>query len=48
MAANFGAAIAILIVLVLGYWLMGALMQQSKIEDCLLAHRRSCGPVGNN
>ncbi len=45
MAANLGAAIAIMIVLVLGYWLMDALMRQSKAEDCLLAHRRTCGPV---
>lgn len=45
MAANLGAAIAIMIVLGLGYWLMGALMHQSKTEDCLLAHRRSCGTV---
>lgn len=45
MAANLGAAIAIMIVLGLGYWLMGALMHQSKTEDCLLAHRRSCGAV---
>jgi hypothetical protein len=45
MAANLGAAIAIMIVLGLGYWLMGALTQQSKTEDCLLAHRRSCGSV---
>ncbi|MCM8734674.1 hypothetical protein M5E06_10765 [Azospirillum sp. A1-3] len=45
MAANLGAAIAIMIVLMLGYWLMDALMRQSKTEDCLLAHRRTCGPV---
>ncbi|MBY6260369.1 hypothetical protein EI613_00315 [Azospirillum sp. 412522] len=45
MAANFGATIAIMVVLGLGYWLMGALMQQSKNEDCLLSHRRSCGTV---
>jgi hypothetical protein len=45
MAANLGAAIVIMIVLMLGYWLMDALMRQSKTEDCLLAHRRSCSPV---
>ncbi|WP_042442285.1 hypothetical protein [Azospirillum sp. B510] len=45
MAANLGAAVAIIIVLGLGYWLMGALMQQSKNEDCLLARQRSCGGV---
>ncbi|CAO3415579.1 hypothetical protein [Azospirillum endophyticum] len=45
MAANLGAAVAIILVLALGYWLVGALMQQSKNEDCLLAHRRSCGTV---
>jgi len=45
MAANLGAAIAIMIVLMLGYWLMDALMRQSKTEDCLLAHHRTCGPV---
>ena len=45
MAANLGAAIAIVIVLALGYWLMDALMRQSKTEDCLLARRRTCGPV---
>ncbi len=45
MAANIGAAIAIMIVLVLGYWLMDALMRQSKTEDCLLAHHRTCGQV---
>ncbi|PWC83432.1 hypothetical protein TSH100_20685 [Azospirillum sp. TSH100] len=45
MAANLGAAVAIMIVLGLGYWLMGALMQQSRTEDCLLARRRSCGTV---
>lgn len=45
LAANVGAAVAVMIVLGLGYWLMGALMHQSKTEDCLLAHRRSCGTV---
>lgn len=45
LAANVGAAIAVMIVLGLGYWLMGALMHQSKMEDCLLAHRRSCGTL---
>ncbi|PWC39463.1 hypothetical protein [Azospirillum sp. TSO35-2] len=44
-AANIGAVVAVLIVLGLGYWLMGALAQQSKTEDCLLAHRRNCGSV---
>lgn len=45
MAANIGAAVAVMILLGLGYWLMGALMQQSRNEDCLLAHRRSCGSI---
>ncbi|WP_395458630.1 hypothetical protein ACHMW5_33390 [Azospirillum melinis] len=45
LAANVGAAIAVMIVLGLGYWLMGALIHQSKTEDCLLAHRRNCGTV---
>lgn len=44
-AANLGALVAIAIVLALGYWLTGALSRQSKLEDCLMAHRRSCGAV---
>ncbi|MBP2303171.1 hypothetical protein [Azospirillum picis] len=45
MAANLGAAVAIMIVLGLGYWLMGAMMRQSEDEDCLMAHRLSCGSI---
>ncbi|RJF81632.1 hypothetical protein D3877_16000 [Azospirillum cavernae] len=44
-AANLGALVAVAILLALGYWLTGALARQSKLEDCLLAHRRQCGAV---
>ncbi|MFD1624962.1 hypothetical protein [Azospirillum griseum] len=44
-AATLGALVAVAIVLALGYWLTGALSRQSKLEDCLMAHRRNCGAV---
>lgn len=44
-AANLGALVAVAILLALGFWLTGALTRQSKLEDCLLAHRRQCGAV---
>ncbi len=47
LAANIGALVAVLLLLVLGYWLTGALTRQSKIEDCMLAHRRHCADAGS-
>jgi hypothetical protein len=37
-------AVAALLVLA-GLWLMDAMVRQSRLEDCLLAHRRNCVPV---
>lgn len=44
-AANIGVAVVVLVLLVVGYWLINALIRQSKLEDCMLAHRRDCIPV---
>ncbi|MCW2243218.1 hypothetical protein [Azospirillum canadense] len=41
-AANIGVAVVVVILLVVGYWLINALIRQSKLEDCMLAHRRDC------
>jgi hypothetical protein len=41
-ASNIGFAVVVVILLVVGYWLINALIRESKLEDCLLAHRRDC------
>lgn len=43
MLALFFAALAV--ALVLGYLLLGKLVDISQEEDCALAHRRNCGAV---
>lgn len=43
--ANIGAAVVVLLLLALGYWLTNALTRQSRLEDCMLAHRRTCAGV---
>jgi hypothetical protein len=44
-----GAAIAglvfILVLVVAGYFLMGALHRESNLEDCLMSGRRNCAPI---
>src|SRR5262249_49558584 len=43
-AAALGRAITGLIVIA-GYYLMTALRQQGKLEDCLMAGRSNCAPI---
>ena len=42
--ALVGLAITIVLV-VAGYYLMTALREQGKLEDCLMAHRTNCAPI---
>jgi hypothetical protein len=44
-----GALIALVVVLVLvigGLWLSGALRRTSDVQDCVMAGRTNCAPVG--
>ena len=39
-AANIGVAVVVPVLLLVGCWLIDALIRQSTLEDCMLAHRR--------
>ncbi|HYG85693.1 MAG TPA: hypothetical protein VD978_05505 [Azospirillum sp.] len=41
------AAVAVLVVLLIGIgtWVTDRLARQSKLEDCMMAHRRNCRGV---
>lgn len=41
-AATWAAVIVVAVVAVLGLWLVFRVIEESRFEDCLLAHRRSC------
>jgi anti-sigma-K factor RskA len=41
-AATWTAVVVVMIVAVLGLWLVFRVIEESRFEDCLLAHRRSC------
>jgi hypothetical protein len=42
--ALIGLAVVLLLV-VAGYFLVGALKRNGDLEDCLMSGRRNCGPV---
>jgi hypothetical protein len=42
--ALIGLAVVLLLV-VAGYFLVGALQRNADLEDCLMSGRRNCGPV---
>jgi hypothetical protein len=39
---NLAAAVAVLIILVVGLWLMNTMRRNGLVEDCLMARRRDC------
>jgi hypothetical protein len=43
-AALIGLAIVLLLV-VAGYFLVGALQRNAEMEDCLMSGRRNCAPI---
>ena len=47
-AANVGAAIVVLLLILGGYWLVESLAANRKIQDCLLAGRHDCAPPGES
>ena len=42
--ALIGLAV-VLVLVVLGYFLVNALRQNSQMEDCLMSGRRNCAPI---
>ncbi len=45
MLVNVTIAAVIVLLLGVGSWLVDHLIRQSKLEDCLMAHRRDCRGV---
>jgi len=42
--ANLLAVIVCLVILIAGFWLMNKLWEAKKLQDCVFAGRRDCGP----
>ncbi len=42
---NFAAIIAVIVLVILGYWAFNYLDQQRKLQNCLDSGRRGCGQV---
>lgn len=41
-ATTWAAILVVVIVAALGLWLVFRMIEESRLEDCLLAHRRGC------
>ncbi len=44
---NFAAIIAVIVLVILGYWAFNYLDQQRKLQNCLDSGRRDCGQAVN-
>jgi hypothetical protein len=45
--SNFAAIIAVIVLVILGYWAFNYLDQQRKLQNCLDSGRRDCGQAVN-
>jgi uncharacterized membrane protein YjjP (DUF1212 family) len=39
---NLAVAVAVIVLVVAGVWLMNSMRRNGLVEDCLMAHRRNC------
>jgi hypothetical protein len=44
--ANIVLAVAFVLVVGAGMWLVNALMESRKLDDCIAQGRRNCAPIG--
>jgi len=44
---NFAAIIAVIVLVILGYWAFNYLDQRRKLQNCLDSGRRDCGQAVN-
>ncbi|MFZ0693913.1 MAG: hypothetical protein WAN51_07155 [Alphaproteobacteria bacterium] len=47
-AANIGAAIVVLLLILGAYWLIESFAANRKVQDCFLSGRHDCVPIDEN